>query len=654
MKHPATRMFRGGVIVREPLPFRGPSRVPVRALLAATVAAGTAAFLGVGLTRDIPAWITIFGATLSALLAAAWITLRARHRLLFVAPLIFLGGVLSALTEPFLFPYPHEVGFVYAPVVGAIIAAIFTAVCAPLFTIVARAADVPSHDVLERVLVRLAAWLGVVGAGSAGLNVWWGRSLSTLGAGGLTRALLILALTGGAATAILVLLRDAGRLRWITRIHRGARATWTITRRDEVQRADLLPYLAPTAADGAMATRTVEGHAPFRSSETWTPLAWIPLDPSKSKRLLRRRAALAALLALVQGAGATALGVVGWRHRLPLSGVTGVAVGMYHACALLEDRSVRCWGWLPNRETDGGLKGETHYAPVAIAGIDDATQIASARSFGCALRAGGTVACWGSASGSTTKAVEMPGLAGVVRIAAGEKHACALQQDGLVRCWGAVDFLSPFGTPDRWHPLSMTMPEGRADAIDLVAGDGWTCLQRMDGVFCWQGIDAAPNAGIRGFPQRCPPWWTAKPGDPLPAGGPKTFAYTPGEACQSLADGRLRCWHPPEPRDGVTWGRELPACVEPILTGEPGPVRRLAFSWAWRCELDGARVLSCVEARSKQTVTLDGVEDFAVGFFSVCAVRADRTAHCWGDYNDDGQLGDGTRRAHMTPVVVRR
>jgi alpha-tubulin suppressor-like RCC1 family protein len=65
----------------------------------------------------------------------------------------------------------------------------------------------------------------------------------------------------------------------------------------------------------------------------------------------------------------------------------------------------------------------------------------------CALRADGTVWCWGSTAygetGNTTNGgsiqyapTQVPGLTQVTAIAAGLDHVCALVEGGTVECWG--------------------------------------------------------------------------------------------------------------------------------------------------------------------------------------------------------------------------
>jgi alpha-tubulin suppressor-like RCC1 family protein len=153
----------------------------------------------------------------------------------------------------------------------------------------------------------------------------------------------------------------------------------------------------------------------------------------------------------------------------PLSGVVAITsehgddsfltgTGHLHSagstCALLVDRTVRCWG-----SNDGGQLGDgtttDSQTPVAVVSssgggvLTGVSAIASGAAHTCALLAAGTVQCWGLSSVDTldaglhvptmvTDASGTSPLANVSAIAAGGHQTCALLADGSVECWGAV------------------------------------------------------------------------------------------------------------------------------------------------------------------------------------------------------------------------
>ena len=130
-----------------------------------------------------------------------------------------------------------------------------------------------------------------------------------------------------------------------------------------------------------------------------------------------------------------------------LTGAVGIGTGNFHACAVKADGSVACWG--DNSEGqlgDGTLVKKTR--PVAVAGLSGVVAISTGSAHNCALKADGTVSCWGANSrgqigdgtagtaNNKTAPVAVTGLSGVSALAAGSAYNCALKTDGSAVCWG--------------------------------------------------------------------------------------------------------------------------------------------------------------------------------------------------------------------------
>ena len=117
-----------------------------------------------------------------------------------------------------------------------------------------------------------------------------------------------------------------------------------------------------------------------------------------------------------------------------------------HACAVMKNHTVRCWGKGLLGQLGNGTSVEWTPSPVAVRGVSDALEVAAGGMFACALIRDGTVQCWGlnnlgQLGDGTTMNRNTPaavaGLSGAKQIQAGFWHACALLDNGTVQCWGA-------------------------------------------------------------------------------------------------------------------------------------------------------------------------------------------------------------------------
>src|SRR5512137_3016820 len=73
-----------------------------------------------------------------------------------------------------------------------------------------------------------------------------------------------------------------------------------------------------------------------------------------------------------------------------------IATGGDHTCELIGDGGVRCWGRNDEGQLGDGTLGTVVQAlPVRVAGLSDAVALAAGPVHTCALKASGSVACWG-------------------------------------------------------------------------------------------------------------------------------------------------------------------------------------------------------------------------------------------------------------------
>lgn len=139
------------------------------------------------------------------------------------------------------------------------------------------------------------------------------------------------------------------------------------------------------------------------------------------------------------------------------SGVTGIAAGLTHTCAI-HNGEVKCWGDNLNAQMgrDNGSKNcsvpaDTCFfdSPIPVAGVSG-TMIEAAEKYTCV---GPAISCWGAnpfgalagtsgpdqcSSGACSYAPQsMQGLAGdIEQLAPGTDHNCVLETSGQIECWG--------------------------------------------------------------------------------------------------------------------------------------------------------------------------------------------------------------------------
>jgi alpha-tubulin suppressor-like RCC1 family protein len=115
----------------------------------------------------------------------------------------------------------------------------------------------------------------------------------------------------------------------------------------------------------------------------------------------------------------------------------GLTAGAQHSCALLSDGTVDCWG--SNPIGDPRVPGSD--VPVAVPALAGVTDVAAGSHHTCAVQGPcSTLQCWGETDlEGVSPAVRSPGLSGVRTFAAGGGHTCAVLSDFSVWCWGLND-----------------------------------------------------------------------------------------------------------------------------------------------------------------------------------------------------------------------
>jgi alpha-tubulin suppressor-like RCC1 family protein len=133
-----------------------------------------------------------------------------------------------------------------------------------------------------------------------------------------------------------------------------------------------------------------------------------------------------------------------------LTNVAKIVNGADHACAILKDQSVMCWG-----ENDQGQLGDgtrsSRGTPLPVDVGGPVIQLALGDLHTCALvgpPGSAVVKCWGNndqgrlgdGTGTRSSVPVTAAITGATAISAGASHTCAIDAAQNVQCWGAGEF----------------------------------------------------------------------------------------------------------------------------------------------------------------------------------------------------------------------
>ena len=349
----------------------------------------------------------------------------------------------------------------------------------------------------------------------------------------------------------------------------------------------------------------------------------------------------------------------------PLSGQTAthIATGGSHTCAILIDKTVKCWGKNGSGRTGGGISSPSQTAS-GTAGDplsgQTVTHIAAGEEHTCAILIDKTVKCWGSNDdGETGGGTPLSQGEEATYIAAGGTHTCAiLDDDGDLKCWGGYTGIAN---------ISLTKNQEDQTATHIAAGGTHTCaILDDDGdasnggpVKCWGRNDEGQiGGGISGSSRTI----SGKAGDPLSGQTATHITVGGSHTCAILTDKTVKCWgsNGSGRTGGGTLGssRTISGTAGDPLSGQTAT--HIAAGKEHTCSILTDKTVKCWGRNGfGQTgggtlgsyITISGTAGdplsgqtathIAVGESHTCAILMDKTVKCWGS-NSSGQTGGGT------------
>lgn len=302
-----------------------------------------------------------------------------------------------------------------------------------------------------------------------------------------------------------------------------------------------------------------------------------------------------------------------------------VALGRRFTCVLRGDGTIWCAGDNSLGQLGLGIAGVPSATRIQVRASDttliaDATAISAGREHACAIRAGGTVWCWGAnysgQCGNATSAqapaavqvVQTGGapLTNIVEIEAGYTSTCARDSGGAVWCWGdgskgqlGDNLGTQRTTAARVLATAGTSP--LAGVTELVMGTSTACAFASN-VVCWGANDQGEfGDGTLANHLR-------------PVAVPTTTSIGVGMShmCRLNADSSVTCagWAAHARLGGTTVG-------------------------FW----DSTKHSTPIDVLAADGSKFTGAQSIAAGALS-CAIMTDKTVMCWGD-NVHGQSGNG-------------
>ena len=328
-----------------------------------------------------------------------------------------------------------------------------------------------------------------------------------------------------------------------------------------------------------------------------------------------------------------------------VGGVKSVHAYQNQSCALMHDKTLRCWGRNNYGQLGDGTQVDSN-TPVVVKDWASIADVGIGQFATCVVKEGGGVSCVGQIA-STNYAQSTPiDVTNATAITLGGSHICTLHADGTITCWHSDKYGQlgdGGGTSDDSVPVTVA---NLTTVSDVTAGAQHTCARTLAGeMYCW-GYNSAEQLGNNMGDSTVPV---------VVAGLSDVKAVATGHlsSCALTEAGLVHCW-----------GHNY-SSTPPIAWAGLSGISKIASGRRHTCAIGAGGTLECCcknkygqlgdgsvgDVSAPVLAALPPVVDVAAGDFHTCALTNAGEVYCWG-LNDYGQLGEGSNLDRPLPTKV--